>query len=226
MQETNSTAGLRTIRTLLTCGLVAGPLFLVVFVIQILVRPEFHFAHSEPSLLSIGPLGWIQIANFVIGGLLVISAAMGMRGALRSRKGRFWGPLLLGIFGLGQIGVGIFVVDPVRSRTSITFHGTMHLVCGGVGFAALMAACFVFVRTFVSLRQRLWAISCAVTGLLFLGAFVSAAQQNQGATNIQFFLNLVFVLEWVWVSLTSKQLIAQVPLPEPRRGDSTDKMPP
>jgi len=107
---------------------------------------------------------------------------MGMRGALRSRKGRFWGPLLLGIFGLGQVGVGIFVVDQVRSPTSITFHGTMHVVCGGVGFVALMAACFVFVRTFVSLRQWLWAISCAVTGLLFLGAFVSAAQQNQGAT--------------------------------------------
>src|SRR5690348_18497736 len=121
MQETNSTAGLRTIRTLLTCGLVAGPLFLIVFVIQILVRPEFHFAHSEPSLLSIGPLGWIQIANFIIGGLLVISAAMGMRGALRSRKGQFWVPMLLGNVGLGQVGIVIIVVDQVRSPTSITF---------------------------------------------------------------------------------------------------------
>src|SRR6185437_6795307 len=77
MQETDSSAGLPTIRTLLACGLVAGPLFLVVFVIQILIRPEFHFAHSEPSLLSIGRLGWIQIANFIIGGLLVISGSYG-----------------------------------------------------------------------------------------------------------------------------------------------------
>jgi hypothetical protein len=220
MQETDSSAGLRAARALLTCSVVAGPLFLLIFVIQIFVRPQFHFTRSEPSLLSIGSPGWIQIANFVIGGLLVIAGATGMRVALRSRKGRFWGPLLLGVFGLGEVGVGVFVVDPVRSPTSITFHGTMHLICGGVGFVALMAACFVFVRTFASLKQKLWAVFCGVTGLLFLAAFVSAAQQNQGATRIQFFLNLIFVLEWVWVSLISKQLMAKVPVSEAALGTS------
>lgn len=121
--------------------------------------------------------------------------------------GRFWGSLLLGFFGFRQIGVGAFVTDPIRSPTSMTFHGTMHLVFGGIGFTALMAACFVFVRTFASLRQMPWAVFCAITGLLFLAGFLSAANASRNATSIQLFLNLIFVLAWVWVSAVQFQLM-------------------
>jgi hypothetical protein len=41
-------------RALLGCSVAAGPLFLLTLVIQILVRPEFHFTRSEPTVLSIG----------------------------------------------------------------------------------------------------------------------------------------------------------------------------
>lgn len=64
-------------RALLGCGVAAGPLFLLTLVIQILARPEFRFTRSQPSLLSIGPWGWIQIANSIVGGLLVIAGALG-----------------------------------------------------------------------------------------------------------------------------------------------------
>ena len=207
--QRNST-GVRAARTLLSCGVASGPIFLLIFAIQLFVHPEFHFASSEPSLLSIGSLGWIQIANFLIGGLLVIAGALGMRRVLRLSEGRFWGPFLVGIFGVGQVGVGVFVADPVRSATSMTFHGTMHLIFGGAGFGALMAACFVFVRTFTSLRQKPGAIFSAMTGLLFLAAFFSAANASQGPTSIQFFLNLIFILAWAWISLISKQLLGIV----------------
>ena len=201
-----SSEGRRT-RTLLYCGVVAGPFFLLIFAIQVFARSEFQFTRSEPSMLSLGPWGWVQIANFVIGGLLIIAGAFGVRKVLRASKGRFWGSLLLGVFGFCQIGVGAFVTDPIRSPTSMTFHGTMHLVFGGGGFTALMAACFVFVRTFVSWRQTPWAVFCAITGLLFLAAFFSAANASQNTTSIQLFLNLTFVLAWVWVSSVSYQLM-------------------
>ena len=197
----------RGTRTLLYCGVVAGPLFLLIFAIQVFARSEFQFTHSEPSMLSLGPWGWVQIANFVIGGLLIVAGALGVRRVLRTIKGGFWGSLLFGIFGICQIGVGAFVTDPIRSPTRMTFHGTMHLVFGGTGFTALMAACFVFVRTFASLRQMPWAVFCAITGLLFLAAFLSAANASQSAMSIQFFLNLIFVLAWVWVSSVSYQLM-------------------
>ena len=197
----------RETRTLLSCGVVAGPFFLLIFAIQVFARSEFQFTRSEPSMLSLGPWGWVQIANFVIGGLLIVAGALGMRRVLRTSKGRFWGPLLVGVSGFCQIGVGVFVTDPIRSPTSMTFHGTMHLVFGGTGFTALMAACFVFVRTFASLRQPAWAVFCAITGLLLLAAFFSAANVSQSTRSIQLFLNLIFVLAWVWVSSVSYQLI-------------------
>ena len=199
-------------RTLLHCGVAAGPVFLLIFVIQILVRPEFRFARSEPSILSIGPLGWIQITNLMLGGLMVFAGALGMRRVLRPGNGGFWGPLLLEVFGIGQVGVGIFVVDPMRSPANLTLHGTLHIVCGAISFVALMAACFVFVRTFFSRKQKAWAIFCTMTGLMFLIGFLSAARISQGSTtDIQLFLNLLFSLEWIWVSSIAAQILRSVP---------------
>jgi glucan phosphoethanolaminetransferase (alkaline phosphatase superfamily) len=197
----------RLTRTLLSCGVVAGPFFLLIFAIQGFARSEFQFSRTEPSMLSLGPWGWVQIVNFVIGGLLIVVGAVGVRRVLRTSKGRFWGSLLLGVFGVCQIGVGAFVTDPTRSPTGTTLHGTMHLVFGAAGFTALMAACFVFVRTFASWGKTPWAVFCAITGVLFLAAFFSAGNASQSAMNIQFFLNLVFVLAWVWVSSVSYQLM-------------------
>lgn len=53
----------------------------------------------------------------------------------------------------------------------------------------------------------LWATFCAMTGLIFLVAFLSAATVNQGGTNVQYFLNLIFFLEWIWVSSISAQVL-------------------
>ena len=68
-----------TTRSLLTCGVVAGPLYEVAGVIQMLVRDGFDIRRHALSLLANGDLGWIQTANFLIAGLLVIAGALGMR---------------------------------------------------------------------------------------------------------------------------------------------------
>lgn len=206
-------------RALVGCGIAAGPLFLSIFVMQIAVRPEFSFTRSEPSVLSIGPLGWIQIANFIVAGLLIFAGALGMRRVLRPSQGGFWGPLLLAVFGIGQVGVGIFVVDPIRSAATMTFHGTMHIVIGSISFVTLMAACFVFVRAFLSQKQKMWAMFCAVTGLTFLAAFLGAASVSPGTTSIQLFLNVIFVDEWIWVSSISTQILGSVS----KAGDSLSR---
>jgi hypothetical protein len=182
--EPNSKDSVKLTRTLLFCGFLAGPLFLLIFLFGILVHPGFDFIHSEPSLMSLGSLGWIQIANSMIAGLLVIGGAVGIRRILHVSKGRVWGPLLLGIFGLGQVGLGVFVVDPIVSPARLSFHGTMHLVLGAIGFVALMAACFVFMRTFASLRWTRWAVFCAITDAIFWSRFsVPLRSVNVGQTS-------------------------------------------
>ena len=67
---------------LLACGIVAGPLFLAVWLVQALTRDGYDPTYHPLSLLSLGDLGWIQIANFVVTGGLYLACAIGMRQAL------------------------------------------------------------------------------------------------------------------------------------------------
>ena len=46
-----------------------------------------------------------------------------------------------------------------------------------------------------------------------LATFVGAAAVSQRGTSFQFFSNLVFILEWIWVSLVSKQLMTASLIP-------------
>ena len=82
---------------LLGLGVLAGPLYLVVGIAQALLRDGFVFARHPLSVLANGPGGWIQTANFIITGAMVIAAAVGFRRALAPRSGAVsW---FLGAFG-------------------------------------------------------------------------------------------------------------------------------
>ena len=99
-------------RTLLLCGAIAGPLYVLVGIAQILVRPGFDVSKHALSLMSNGDLGWIQIANFIVTGALVIAFAIGLRRLLAGSKAGTFGPLLIAIYGIGLIGAEIFSADP------------------------------------------------------------------------------------------------------------------
>lgn len=147
-------------RTLLTCGILAGPLYLLVGWAQAFTRPGFDITRHPLSLLSNGDLGWIQVTNFFVNGLLVILAAIGMRQALTTGMGRLWAPILLALYGIGMIGGGIFKADPLpgfpvgtpADTPLITTQGILHFATGGTGFLCLTAACIVFARRFSALQ--------------------------------------------------------------------------
>src|SRR5437764_15412191 len=88
----------RQSRALLSCGLIAGPFYIVVGLIQAFTRPGFDIMRHDLSLLANGDLGWIQITNLVLSGILVIAGAVGMRQALHAGRGRIWGPIVLGVY--------------------------------------------------------------------------------------------------------------------------------
>ncbi|HZD56197.1 MAG TPA: DUF998 domain-containing protein [Anaerolineales bacterium] len=77
--STSSEKNAQVTRALVTCGVIAGPLYIAVGLVQMLTRPGFDITRHSLSLLSNGDLGWIQIANFLVAGLLVIAGAAGMR---------------------------------------------------------------------------------------------------------------------------------------------------
>jgi hypothetical protein len=199
----------RLTRVLLICGLIVGPLYLIVGLIQALTRPGFNLLRHDLSLLANGDLGWIQISNLVLTGLLVGAFAVGTRQALSAGPGRTWGPILLGIYGLGLIGAGFFIADPAfgfppgtpADAHSISWHGLLHIVTAGLGFLALIAACFVFVRRFASRRQRGWAAFSLATGVIFLAAFVGVATgSGQTWSVIGIWIGVVIAWAWIWAS--------------------------
>ncbi len=194
-------------RLLLICGLIAGPFYIVVGLIQALTRPGFNILRHDLSLLANGGLGWIQITNFVVTGLLVVAFAIGLRRALPAGPGRIWGPILLGIYGIGLIAAGFFTADPAfgfppgtsASAHTISWHGLLHIITAGIGFLGLIAACFVLVRRFTSQKQRGWAAYSLATGVIFFAAFVGVATgSGQTWSVISFWIGVVFAWTWIW----------------------------
>lgn len=189
---------------LLKCGVVAGPLYLIVGLGQALTRDGFDMRYHALSLLSNGSLGWIQILNFAVSGGLVIAGAAGLRRALAGGRGGTWGPLLLGIYGVGLLGTAAFVADPASGfppgatiQATLSRSGLMHFVFGGIGFYALIAACFVFVRRFASSRDTGWAAFSAFTGIAFFVSFAAIASGSTSAVTMLAFYGAV-ALAWAW----------------------------
>jgi len=72
----------RVTRSLLGYGVIAGPVYVTVSLAQVFTRRGFDPLRHEWSLLANGHLGWIQIANFVLSGLMMVAAAAGLRRAM------------------------------------------------------------------------------------------------------------------------------------------------
>lgn len=205
-------------RALLTCGVIAGPLYLGVGLVEAFTRQGFDITRHDLSLLSNGALGWIHSTLFLVSGLLVIADAIGMWQALHAGRGQTWGPLLIGIYGLGLIGAGIFVADPAlgfppgtpADAHAISTSGLLHFVCGGLGFLGLIAACVVFARRFAGLGQRGWQWFSLLTGVIFLAGFVGIAS-GSGSGWILLGFWIAVVLAWVWLSALSARLRGALP---------------
>ena len=189
--------------SLLLCGLLAGPVYVITGLAQALTREGFDMKRHALSQLSNGRLGWIQIANFLISGLLVIAGAVGLRKVLKGSRGGTWGPLLLGVYGVGLLGAGVFIADPgngfppgMPAPAAITTSGLLHFVFGGLGFYALIASGFVFARRFWQLKQMGWVAYCVVTAVGFLFSFAAIASGSKSAAVI---VTFYFAVLWVWI---------------------------
>ncbi len=206
-------------KLLLKCGIVAGPIYILTGILQILIRPGFNPTRHDLSLMSNGDLGWIQITNFIFTGLLTIAAAWGIKKLLQTGKGKTWGPLLIGLYGLGLIGAGVFVADPMNgfppemsSQTPvITTNGILHMVSGALGFLGLITACFVFAKRFTSQNLNKWATFSKATGFIYLLTFLGIVMGSQQGGALLTIVTLAFtvavILGWTWISLVSYKFL-------------------
>lgn len=135
-------------RRLLACGAVGFPVWSVVSLTQAATRAGFDLRVHPLSALSTGPLGWLQITNFFLAGMLTVLGAVGLRRALPDTP---WPGRLFGVAGVGMIGAAVLVMDPPPGfnaptdevATSMSWHSLGHMVAGSITFLALIAACVV-----------------------------------------------------------------------------------
>ena len=207
-------------RRLLWCGVAAGPVYLTVGAGQILTRDGFDIRLHALSLLSNGEYGWIQTANFLVSGLLVVAGAAGVRRLLHPGAAGTWGAMLLAVYGVGLVGAAFFPADPGRGfppgtpmeTTAISQRGLLHFVFGGLGFYALIAACLIFARRFARQRRNVWVVYSGFTGVAF---FLSFAAIASGSTSVAVMLTFYAAIAWVWIWHAALSLTL---LREPRRG--------
>lgn len=212
-------------RILLRLGVLAGPLFAALALIGSIPRDRYSSMKHPVSSLAFGPLGWLQVLNFVGCGLLVLGFALGLFRSLRAEgKPNRWGPLLVGAWGCGLIGAGVFLTDPVNGypvgtsavTTGPTWHGIAHDGLSMVGFAGVIAACGVFTGRFARRHRTGWALYCAASGMLIAAGLVTSSQgfaQDPRLVGIAGLLQRTCVgLIWIWLAaLALRQLRASRP---------------
>jgi hypothetical membrane protein len=207
-------------KTLLACGVIAGSLFVLVFLVEGASRANYDPLRHPVSSLALGDSGWVQVTNFVVAGLLMLAFAVGLRRAFRPPEGSTWGPLLVGVWAIGLLGAGVFVTDPVSGYppgtpdqlSRYSWHGALHDLFSVPAFVALSAACFVFGGRFAARGERGWAIYSAASGLVFAVGFVLASAgfgQAEGLADLAgLFQRVAVAVGFGWLTLLAVHLLS------------------
>jgi Protein of unknown function (DUF998) len=202
----------------------AGPFYAVVSLALALTRPGFSLARDEWSLLALRHMGWIQMANLILTGAMTVAGGIGVRRAVGpSAPAGTWAPRLLAGYGLALIGAGIFRADPAHGfppqastgdAHQVSWHGTLHLLAGSIGFACLIAVCFVIARSYARREQHRAAAVSRAVGVLFAVAFAGIATgAGNAAINLSF--TAAVIASYAWLTAVAAGLYRRTRLGEP-----------
>lgn len=134
---------------LLAGGFIGPILFVAVVLVSGWTRPGYDPTSMYLSYLSLGPGGWLLVATCVATGLLMLGGAIGLRLVLRTGLASIWGPILIGLTGLGVVVAGLLVPDFARGYPPGTHLGPpanpslmarSHDVAAGVAMVCVIGA--------------------------------------------------------------------------------------
>jgi hypothetical membrane protein len=188
---------------------VVGPMFFVlVFTIDGWWSPGYSpLSQSVSSLGTTGTSAWIQNANFVVFGLLLMTFAIGFWQLMREVLGKesVWvTTLLLILTGAGLVNDGFFTQDTVT-----TLHGLLHALGFLIIFASLIVALLLIgrqLRTITAWRGLGW--YSTITGLLTLGVLVLQAVLADPLQMTGLFQRILVLVAFSWYVVMGCQLFA------------------
>jgi hypothetical protein len=194
-----------TTSRLLRAGVIAGPMFIILSLVQGALREGYDPVRHPASMLSLGSAGFVQIANFVLTGLLFIAFAVGVKRVLTDGVGRTWASRMLLLVGISFIMGGVFVADPALGfppgaptgvPQNMSTSGMIHGVAPILGSFAMSAALLIFARRFWKEGQKgaaLVAIVVTVASFVLSSIPQMTADWENGVFN--------FVPLWIGVTL-------------------------
>ncbi len=121
-------------------------------------------------------------------------------------------------YGLGLIGGGIFIADPMNGfppgapaghPATVSVHGVLHLVAAGLGFLCLVAACLVVARRFATERRRGWTAHSILAGVAFLAGFAGLASGSASPVVVLAFWSAL-ILVWSWMAAAAVHFYRRV----------------
>ncbi|MEU8899408.1 DUF998 domain-containing protein [Nocardia sp. NPDC048505] len=197
---------------LLAAGVYATPAFFVVALAQAATRDGFDLRRHMLSQLALGELGWIQIANFVLTGLMFLAAAIGLRRTMTTGPGHVWIPRLVGVFGAGLVAAGVLVCDPVQNfpvgaADTLTWHGIGHGVAAMIAGVALVAAEIVLARRFAAQGRNAMAVASVAVGI----AYLVLPYVVPGLTSVLF--AAASLLAWGWIGAFIRTQVGAIEQP-------------
>ena len=155
------------IAALATAG-IAGPIiFAVVALVHSLLRPDHSLVTHPVSALAAGPSGWLQNANFLLFGVLMIAYAIGLHLGVRPTKWGVVGVTFLVLSGVGLMWGGVF---PATDATG-AFDGDRLLHVPGFIITFLGGGIGLIVMSRRMARDSRWkslATYALVTGMAML----------------------------------------------------------
>ena len=208
-------APVRVTKSLLGYGMVAGPFYVAASLAEALTRYGFSLAHNDWSLLANGALGWVHVLVLVLTGLMVAAAAAGVVRQRRAERVNAASGWFLCVYAAGLVGAGLFIADPADGfpvgtppgpTVTPSWHGTLHIVFGGIGFLGLISACLVLAWQFRVQRQLGWAIFSLITGVVFFAAFAEIATGGAASSAGVLAFTGAVILAWTWLALVSVRL--------------------
>lgn len=170
------------------CGVLAGPLFVLAFTAIGARRPGYDWRRHAVSSLAAGDRGWLQRANFILAGMLYSGTASGLGRCTGSSVSPRAVRGLVAAAGIGLIGSGVFVTDPVAGFPPVTAgedgsddalagmvptrQGKLHDLCGIPIFAGIPLAALASAVAAARSKDLFWACYSVGSSLFMAGSFL------------------------------------------------------
>jgi hypothetical protein len=208
---------------------VSAPLFIAAFTAIGANRAGYDWRRCPVSSLGLGEEGWPQRTNFAVTGMLFLLGALGLRRCPRRRVGPRAVPALVAAAGVGLIGSGLFVTDPVDGFPSEnravagpnsslpsgpvpTRAGKLHNLFAIPIFAGLPVAAIVSAAGAARRKRFGWAGYSAFSGVAMVTAFVAfgaaLAPQSRLAGKGGIFQRISIASGFGWLSVLSLRALS------------------